>query len=134
MIVEYIVIEKVFFVEVFCYLWVVVGMLLCFLEGVRVGLLYSCYGVYIFWQEMLIVMGCIVGDGVINFDIVDVVVDLVYQGKGFGWLVMEKLVVWLDVNVFDGVYVMLVVDVLELYVKFGFESVCLESEGMVCVW
>ncbi len=37
-------------------------------------------------------MGRIVGDGAINFDIVDVAVDPAHQGKGLGRLVMEKLV------------------------------------------
>lgn len=37
-------------------------------------------------------MGRIVGDGAINFDIVDVAVDPAHRGKGLGRLVMEKLV------------------------------------------
>lgn len=73
-------------------------------------------------------MGRIVGDGAINFDIVDVAVDPAHQGKGLGRLVMEKLVAWLDANAFDGAYVTLVADVPELYAKFGFESVRPESE------
>ena len=55
-------------------------------------------------------MGRIVGDGAINFDIVDVAVDPAHQGKGLGRLVMEKLVAWLDANAFDGAYVTLVAD------------------------
>jgi GNAT superfamily N-acetyltransferase len=47
-------------------------------------------------------MGRIVGDGAMNFDIVDVAVDPAHQGKGLGRLVMEKLVAWLDANAFDG--------------------------------
>ncbi|MFS9532311.1 GNAT family N-acetyltransferase, partial [Klebsiella pneumoniae] len=86
------------------------------------------------WQETPIAMGRIVGDGAINFDIVDVAVDPAHQGKGLGRLVMEKLVAWLDANAFDGAYVTLVADVPELYAKFGFESVRPESEGMARVW
>ncbi len=74
-------------------------------------------------------MGRIVGDGAINFDIVDVAVDPAHRGKGLGRLVMEKLVARLDANAFDGAYVTLVADVPELYAKFGFESVRPESEG-----
>ncbi|MCL0268163.1 GNAT family N-acetyltransferase, partial [Klebsiella pneumoniae] len=90
--------------------------------------------VHILWQETPIAMGRIVGDGAINFDIVDVAVDPAHQGKGLGRLVMEKLVAWLDANAFDGAYVTLVADVPELYAKFGFESVRPESEGMARVW
>ena len=66
------------------------------LEGARAGLPHSCYGVHILWQETPIAMGRIVGDGAINFDIVDVAVDPAHQGKGLGRLVMEKLVAWLE--------------------------------------
>ena len=118
MTVEYTVIEKVPSAEAFCHLRVAAGMSPRPLEGARAGLPHSCYGVHILWQETPIAMGRIVGDGVINFDIVDVAVDPAHQGKGLGRLVMEKLVAWLP----------------ELYAKFGFESVRPESEGMARVW
>ncbi len=134
MTVEYTVIEKVPSAEAFCHLRVAAGMSPRPLEGARAGLPHSCYGVHILWQETPIAMGRIVGDGAINFDIVDVAVDPAHQGKGLGRLVMEKLVAWLDANAFDGAYVTLVADVPELYAKFGFESVRPESEGMARVW
>lgn len=115
MTVEYTVIEKVPSAEAFCHLRVAAGMSPRPLEGARAGLPHSCYGVHILWQETPIAMGRIVGDGAINFDIVDVAVDPAHQGKGLGRLVMEKLVAWLDANAFDGAYVTLVADVPELY-------------------
>ena len=105
MTVEYTVIEKVPSAEAFCHLREVAGMSPRPLEGARAGLPRSCYGVHILWQETPIAMGRIVGDGAINFDIVDVAVDPAHQGKGLGRLVMEKLVAWLDANAFDGAYV-----------------------------
>ncbi len=102
MTVEYTVIEKVPSAEAFCHLRVAAGMSPRPLEGARAGLPHSCYGVHILWQETPIAMGRIVGDGAINFDIVDVAVDPAHQGKGLGRLVMEKLVAWLDANAFDG--------------------------------
>lgn len=102
MTVEYTVIEKVPSAEAFCHLREVAGMSPRPLEGARAGLPRSCYGVHILWQETPIAMGRIVGDGAINFDIVDVAVDPAHQGKGLGRLVMEKLVAWLDANAFDG--------------------------------
>ena len=75
MTVEYTVIEKVPSAEAFCHLRVAAGMSPRPLEGARAGLPHSCYGVHILWQETPIAMGRIVGDGAINFDIVDVAVD-----------------------------------------------------------
>ncbi len=65
-------------------------------------------------------MGRIVGDGALNFDIVDVAVDPLYQGKGLGRVIMETLVAWLDTHACKGAYVCLMADVPELYAKFGF--------------
>lgn len=79
-------------------------------------------------------MGRIVGDGALNFEIVDIAVDPAHQGKGLGRKVMEALIGWLNANAFKGSYVSLVADVPELYAKFGFESVRPESEGMARVW
>ena len=92
MTVEYTVIEKVPSAEAFCHLRVAAGMSPRPLEGARAGLPHSCYGVHLLWQETPIAMGRIVGDGAINFDIVDVAVDPAHQGKGLGRLVMGKLV------------------------------------------
>ena len=117
MTVEYTVIEKVPSAEAFCHLRVAAGMSPRPLEGARAGLPHSCYGVHILWQETPIAMGRIVGDGAINFDIVDVAVDPAHQGKGLGRLVMEKLVAWLDANAFDGAYVTLVADVREVRLR-----------------
>lgn len=47
-------------------------------------------------------MGRVVGDGVLNLEIVDVAVDPAHPGKGLGRKVMEHIVAWLDANVADG--------------------------------
>lgn len=47
-------------------------------------------------------MGRIVGDGALNFDIVDVAVDPLHQGKGLGRVIMETLVAWLDSHACKG--------------------------------
>ncbi len=79
-------------------------------------------------------MGRIVGDGALNFEIVDIAVDPVHQGHGLGRIIMENIIRWLDSNAYKGAYVSLVADVPELYAKFGFELVRPESEGMARVW
>ncbi len=104
------------------------------LDAAKAGLPRSCYGVHILWQGTPVGMGRIVGDGALNFDIVDIAVDPDHQGKGLGRQIMEALIAWLDANAFKGAYVTLVADVPELYAKFGFESVRPESEGMARVW
>jgi GNAT superfamily N-acetyltransferase len=120
--------------EDFCRLREVAGMSPRPLEGARAGLPRSCYGIHILYQGVTIGMGRIVGDGALNFDIVDVAIDPIHQGKGLGRQIMERLVIWLDSNACKGAYVSLVADVPELYAKFGFVSVRPESEGMARVW
>ena len=75
-------------------------------------------------------MGRIVGDGVLNFDIVDVAIDPQHQGKGLGRKIMEALMLWLREKATTGAYVTLIADVPELYEKFGFKCVRPESESM----
>ena len=62
----------------------------------------SCYGVHILCGERTVAMGRVVGDGVLNLEIVDVAVDPAHPGKGLGRKVMEHIVAWLDANVADG--------------------------------
>ena len=72
---DYTVIETVPSAEDFCRLRLIAGMSPRPLEGVKAGLPRSCYGVHIVWQGVPVGMGRIVGDGAVNFDIVDVAVD-----------------------------------------------------------
>lgn len=131
---EYTLIESVPSAETFCHLRKIAGLSARPLAAAEIGLPRSCYGVHIIWQGSPVGMGRIVGDGALNFEIVDIAVDPEHQGKGLGRKIMEALVAWLDVHAFKGSYVSLVADVPELYAKFGFESVRPESEGMARVW
>lgn len=76
----------------------------------------------------------IVGDGALNFEIVDVTVDPEYQGKGLGRKIIEALMSRLGQQAPVGAYVTLIADVPELYEKFGFKTVRPESEGMALIW
>lgn len=131
---EYTLLETVPSAEDFCHLRQISGLSPRPLEAAKIGLPRSCYGVHILWQGTPVGMGRIVGDGALNFEIVDIAVDPAHQGKGLGRKVMEALIGWLNANAFKGSYVSLVADVPELYAKFGFESVRPESEGMARVW
>lgn len=131
---DYTLIDTVPSAEDFCRLRIISGMSSRPLEGARAGLPHSCYGVHILYEGVPVGMGRIVGDGALNFEIVDVAVDPAHQGKGLGRQIMQKIVAWLDENAFKGAYVSLVADVPELYAKFGFSSVRSESEGMAKIW
>ena len=131
---DYTLIDTVPSAEDFCRLRIISGMSPRPLEGARAGLPHSCYGVHILYEGVPVGMGRIVGDGALNFEIVDVAVDPAHQGKGLGRQIMQKIVAWLDENAFKGAYVSLVADVPELYAKFGFSSVRTESEGMAKIW
>ena len=94
----------------------------------------GCHGVYVEYSGLIVGMGRIVGDGALNFEIVDIAVDPAHQGKGLGRKIMEHLMAWLEQHAPAGAYVSLVADVPELYQKFGFKLVRPESEGMALVW
>jgi GNAT superfamily N-acetyltransferase len=131
---EYTVVESVPSVEDFCRLRSISGLSARPPEAAKVGLPRSCYGVHILWQGVPVGMGRIVGDGALNFEIVDIAVDPAHQGRGLGRLIMESIIHWLDRHAYKGAYVSLVADVPALYAKFGFELVRPESEGMARVW
>lgn len=103
-------------------------------EAVEKALPNSCYAIHVTLEGIPVGMGRIVGDGVLNLEIVDVAVDPQHQGKGLGRGIMEHLVAWLDAHACQGAYVTLMADVPELYEKFDFKSVRPESEGMARVW
>ena len=134
MMADYTFIDTVPSAEDFCRLRVISGMSPRPLEGARAGLPRSCYGVHVLYAGVPVGMGRIVGDGALNFEIVDVAVDPAHQGKGLGRQIMQKIVSWLDENAVKGAYVSLVADVPELYAKFGFSRVRPESEGMAKIW
>lgn len=90
----------------------------------------SLYGLHLVEDGKVIGMGRIVGDGYLNFDIVDVAVDPDHQGKGYGNLIMQHIVDWLEVNAAKNTYVTLMADVPALYEKFGFIYARPRSEGM----
>jgi len=94
------------------------------------GLPNSLYAVQIRIEGETIGMGRIVGDGGLNYEIVDVAVDTAHQGKGLGRAVMERLMAYLEREAPKGAYVSLVGDVPALYEKFGFRLTRPGGEGM----
>ena len=78
-------------------------------------------------------MGRVVGDGALNFEIVDIAVDPEYQGRGFGRIIMEHIMGFLDREASKGAYITLMADVPKLYSKFGFKISRPECEGMYLI-
>ncbi|MCL1048396.1 GNAT family N-acetyltransferase [Shewanella abyssi] len=97
------------------------------------GLPNSLFGVKICIAGQTIAMGRVVGDGALNFEIVDIAVDPAYQGQGFGRLIMQSIMNYLDRAAFKGAYITLMADVPELYSKFGFKLSRPASEGMFII-
>ena len=71
-------------------------------------------------DEMIVAMGRVVGDGGLNFEIVDVAVDPEHHGRGIGRLIMEQIMGFMESSAPQGAYITLMADVPVLYEKFGF--------------
>lgn len=94
------------------------------------GLPNSLFAVVVLDGETAIGMGRVVGDGGLNFEIVDIAVDPSYQGQGWGRKIMEAIMAYLDREAPQGCYISLIADVPEFYEKFGFKRCAPEAEGM----
>jgi ribosomal protein S18 acetylase RimI-like enzyme len=94
------------------------------------GLPKSLFAVVVLDHETAIGMGRVVGDGGLNFEIVDIAVDPRYQGQGWGRKVMEAIMDYLDRETPQGCYISLIADVPEFYEKFGFKRCAPKAEGM----
>ncbi|CAH0992402.1 hypothetical protein SIN8267_02522 [Sinobacterium norvegicum] len=93
----------------------------------------SLFGVHITIDNQTVGMGRVVGDGALNFEVVDVAVEPSYQGKGLGRMIMQSIMDYLDRDAPKGAYITLMADVPALYEKFGFELSRPESEGMYII-
>ena len=95
------------------------------------GLARSLFGVTVWLGDQAVGMGRVVGDGALNFDIVDVAVDPPHQRRGLGRQIMAAIMGYIDREALPGAYVTLMADVPALYQPFGFELARPASEGMV---
>jgi ribosomal protein S18 acetylase RimI-like enzyme len=82
--------------------------------------------------ERLVGMGRVIGDGGLNYDIVDMAVDPDYQRRGIGYRIMELLMRYIHGHAPDSAYVSLLADdgAPALYGKFGFEFTAPKTVGM----
>lgn len=126
------IVEKVALVDDFLRLRKISGLSERPLEAAIKALPRSLYGVHIIIDGAAIGMGRIVG-GALNFEIVDIAVDPKYQKQGFGRVIMEHIMAYLDKAAPAGCYIRLMADVPALYEKFGFALARPESEGMYII-
>jgi len=99
-------------------------------EAAEHGLPNSLFAISILDGETIIGMGRVIGDGGLNFEIVDIAVDPKYQGQGLGKQIMTHIMNYLNENAPAGCYISLIANIPALYEKFGFKKTSPEAEGM----
>jgi ribosomal protein S18 acetylase RimI-like enzyme len=131
---NYKLLEEVVSVEDFMHLREVAGLSPRPLSAVANALQNSLYAVQVRHESTVVGMGRIVGDGGLNFDVVDIAVAPEHQGFGLGRMIMEALMTHLNATAAPGAYITLMADVPALYEKFGFAYASPASEGMYYRW
>lgn len=102
-------------------------------EAATIGLRNSIFGVVVYFNDLPIGIGRVIGDGGCFFEITDMAVLPEHQHKGVGSLIMNSLVNWLKENAPVTAYVSLMADhgTPEFYAKFGFTKAEMpKSSGM----
>ena len=101
-------------------------------EAAAIGLPSTLYAVCVRDGDQLVGMGRIVGDGGLNFEVVDMAVDPDYQRQGMGYRIMEMLMGYLRDAAPASAYVSMIADdgAPALYEKFGFRPTAPGSIGM----
>ncbi len=92
------VIKEVAAVADFLRLRVISGLTPRPVEAAKKALPNSLFGVHLIIDNNTVAMGRVVGDGALNFEIVDVAVDPQYQGQGLGRIVMQNIMQYLNEN------------------------------------
>ncbi len=105
----------------FCNLRLLSGLSSRPLNAVIKALPASLYGVHLVMDGILIGMGRVVGDGALNFEIVDIAVHPDHQGKGYGRIIMHHIMRYISSAASPGSYVCLMAEVPNFYEKFGFQ-------------
>ena len=100
------------------------------IAAAKIGLPNSLYSITIRDAGRLIGMGRGIGDGACFFEIVDIAVDPVYQGQGFGKKIMLKIDSYLEQAAMEGSYVSMIADEPEFYKKLGYKLTSPDSQGM----
>ena len=118
--------------EEYCALRAVAGLSPKTVETAEQGLPGTLFAVCIRDKDQLIGMGRVIGDGGLNYEIVDMAVHPDYQRQGYGFRIMEALMNYIRDNARESAYVCLLADdgAPALYKKFGFEFTAPRTVGM----
>lgn len=102
------------------------------LEAAEQGLPGTLFAVCVRNGSQLVGMGRVVGDGGLNYDIVDMAVHPDYQRQGHGYRIMAALMNFIKEDAPKSAYVSLLADdgAPALYKKFGFEFTAPRTVGM----
>nr|WP_280520031.1 GNAT family N-acetyltransferase [Rhizobium cremeum] len=100
-------------------------------EAAEKGLPNSIFGVCLMRGEEVVGMGRIIGDGGCFFQVTDIAIDPVHQGRGLAKRIMQALSDFIA-TLPKSAYVSLIADVPanRLYAQFGFEETAPRSVGM----
>ncbi|MCD4817078.1 MAG: GNAT family N-acetyltransferase [Candidatus Cloacimonetes bacterium] len=106
------------------------------LATIEKGLKKSLFSVCLYDINKLIGFGRIVGDGSMYFYIQDIIVIPEYQRKGFGRIIMNEVIQYLDDNANHNSFIGLMVaeGVEKFYHKFGFKTRPTSKPGMYLVY
>ncbi|MDE1207156.1 GNAT family N-acetyltransferase [Tenacibaculum larymnensis] len=98
----------------------------------RIGLKNSIHSMMIEFENEIIGMGRIIGDGGCFCQIVDICILPKHQGQGLGKIIMRNLTEFINDELPESCYVSLIADgnASFLYEKFGFKNTMPESKGM----
>ena len=101
-------------------------------EAAKIGLLNSWHAITVKYDDEVVGMGRVIGDGGCHFQIVDVCVLPDHQGKGLAKQIMAGLISELEDRAPKGAFVSLIADgdAQFLYEKFGFVLTAPGSVGM----
>jgi len=101
-------------------------------QACRIGLQNSIHSMMIEYENEIIGMGRIIGDGGCFCQIVDICILPQHQGQGLGKVIMKNLTDFINNNLPESCYVSLIADgnASFLYEKFGFKDTMPKSKGM----
>jgi len=101
----------------------------------QIGLKNSIHSLMIEFDNKIIGIGRIIGDGACFCKIVDICVLTLYQGHGLGKVIMKNLTDFIHHNLPESCYVCLIADdnASFLYERFGFKNTMPESKGMYLI-
>ncbi len=100
------------------------------IAAAKIGLPNSLYSVSVRDNGRLVGMGRVIGDGACFFEIVDIAVEPLYQGKGLGKKIMLKIDSYLEQATMEGSYVSMIADEPGFYEKLGYKLTAPDSQGM----